>query len=121
MKHYLAIILIAAVAVCVSCGQKHTAKVAVEQFLEANLKDGAPSNLDIENLDSTNFLADSTIVVLRQQAEKTSLYKAGVTYAERPARQKLVWAVATFDNGGKPIRHTFYLTRDCQQVVAVKP
>lgn len=116
----LIIALLTALAVC-SCGQKHTAKATVEQFLTENLSGGTPSSLNIERLDSTNYLVDSVVMRLQQATRQSPIYKKGVTFAQRPQKQKLVWVVASFDDNGQQLRHTFYLTRDCQQVVAVKP
>lgn len=122
MKQRFSLILaLLAVLAVFSCGQKHTAKATVEQFLAENLNGGAPSSVSIERIDSTNFLVDSVVVRLQQATRQSALYKKGVIFAQRPQKQKLVWVVASFDNGGRQVRHTFYLTRDCQQVVAVKP
>lgn len=122
MKKALSLITGCAIALAVcSCGEKHTAKSTVEQFLTTHLAAGGSPSVSIERLDSTNYLQDSTIAVLQQAAVGNALYKKGVAFAQRRPKERLVWVVATFDNGGKEVRQTFYLTRDCQQVVAVKP
>lgn len=123
MKHIVSFIFCSLVALAVlsSCGEKHEAKATVEQFLIENLLAGEPRDVRIERLDSTNFLVDSVIVKLRVDAQHSHIYKNGVTFAERPQKQRLVWVIVSFANNGKEIRQTFYLTRDCQKVVAVKP
>lgn len=120
MKH-LPILLLAALALLSSCGKKGTAKSTVQQFLTENLAKGEPDAFTIERLDSTNFLVDSVITQMHQTAEASPLYRNGITYAPRPSRQRLVWVTASFVSGGDSLRQTFYLTRDCDKVIAVKP
>lgn len=110
-----------AMAVLSSCGEKHEAKATVEQFLTENLLEAEPRDVKIERLDSTNFLVDSVIVKLQDDAQHSPIYKKGVTFAARPEKQGLVWVLVSYANNGKQFRQTFYLTRDCQKVVAVKP
>lgn len=93
----------------------------MKAFLSENLKGGAPQNFIIERLDSTNFLVDSAIVVMHKNTEASPNYKQGINYAKRPAKQRLVWITATFETQGKAQKQTFYLNRECDQVIAVNP
>lgn len=122
MKHLPSLIIASLICLAVlsSCGEKQAVKTVVEQFLTENLQSGLPSDVTIERLDSTNFLVDSIIVKLQYDAQHSSIYKKGTAFATRPPRQRLVWALVSFNNNGKQLRQTFYLTRDCQKVVAVK-
>lgn len=117
----LLILSLLALAVLASCGKKGTAKSTVEKFLSENLAAGAPTGVSIERFDSTNFVVDSIITQLHQSAEASSIYKKGVNYGTRPQKQKLVWATVSFEANGQQQKHTFYLNRECSQVIAVKP
>lgn len=117
----LPIIFILALPVMVSCGKKSTAKSTVENFLAENLAEGAPSDVRIERLDSTNNLVDSVIAQLHTDIDNSPIYKKGITYAKRPARQRLVWVITSFASGGKTLTNTFYLNRECDEIIAVKP
>lgn len=114
-------ILLFVLAVLASCGKKGTAGDTVEAFLIENLAGGAPSDVSIERLDSTNNLVDSTIVLLHKHTEQSPLYNKGITYAARPQKQRLVWVIASFNVDGKAQKQTFYLNRECDKVIAVKP
>jgi len=102
------------------CGEEHKAKKTVKAFLQENLKTAALSEISFSKLDSTYYISDSLILQLRQQTDEAGCFKKSLRYADKDATGKLNFIEVRYKNEGKPQTHTFYLTPENEQVVAIK-
>ena len=90
MKHTLYIIICIAL-LTVSCdGRQGNAETAVEEFMAANLNNAKGMKITgFSQLDSTQKIKDSTLTMIRHNAENNGRYKKGLTYASPSARNML--------------------------------
>lgn len=115
------IVVFAAAVLVAGCGQSHDAKRLVSGFLDTNLKSDDISGVSYGKLDSTFYITDSIVKVMRQQADTMKAFKRGIRYdvAEKP-EGKLVLMRVKFTQDKEKQAYTFYFDRDIKHVVAFK-
>ncbi len=121
MRHISYIIVcVVMVLSSVACGRQHSAKQAVEEFMESNLKEPSTlTALHFEHFDSTRHITDSVVAVLRHTVSAAAKqYKADVKYADIKPTQSTVFIHATYQCGGKHYADTYYLDQELTGVVA---
>lgn len=118
LKHTL--LAFCAAALFTGCGQKHDAEQLIGDFLDSNLKDNAISGKQFSDLDSTLYVSDSMMNVMRDAAVHSGIYKERIKYASRPSQKLLFMDVSYSDASGKRMKQTFYLDENITGVVAVK-
>lgn len=102
-----------------SCGKQHEAKSTVKGFITENFT-GMDYSIDsYADLDSTAYVTAEAIKKMRQNADKNNAYRKGIKYAENNSKQLLYMSV-TMEVKKEKVKHTFYLTKDVQEVVAFK-
>lgn len=121
MKRGYVIAMLMAAVFCVGCGAQHDAKRLVSGFLDANLKSADISGVSYGRLDSTFYITDSIVTVLRQQADTMKAFKRGIKYdAAKKPDGKLLYMKVSFKQDNEKQAYTFYLDHSLQQVVAFK-
>lgn len=120
MKASIYIIMCSVVLLFASCGRQHNAESTVEDFMESNLKE--PSELSINKfnrIDSTRYLNDSIVAVIRQKTTATATqYKGGIEYGSEPVGKSLVILRVDYSVGDKGYTDTYYLDKELTRVVA---
>lgn len=115
------IIISAGMLLLVACGQRHTAKNSIEQFLSENLQQ--PNDMTILHfgrIDSTRIISDSIIYNMRESTSKLQYFNKGINYAERTSSQSLLFIRASYIIGKDTLESTFYMDKTTQKVVAFK-
>ncbi|RKW59055.1 MAG: hypothetical protein D8B52_07180 [Prevotella sp.] len=126
MKIYRIIPAALLLLVLAGCGKQHKAKALVSEFLEMYAVNASTSIEKITNLDSTAYINDEVIKLMRTNAKKSGLLKPEVRYGNRPVHSKtLLFTTVTYsitgnNNERKEYRQTFYLNPELTEVVAVK-
>ena len=122
MKHSRAYIIIGVLAVLLlaSCGQRYEAKGIVKDFV----KEHATEEIDItsfSDLDSTKVISDSLLQVMRQRAQKDTLFK-DVQLGSIPLSTTLLYIRMRFQLPGDTLEQsrTFYFDRDLTSIIAFK-
>lgn len=114
-------LLVPAMLALASCGPQHQAESVVKDFLQSNVADNSTLQIsDFGDLDSTRYLNDSTISMLRAQVEKSPIYNKGIEYADRKDAQMLMFLRVTYNVNGKEHHDTYYLNKDMTNVIAIK-
>lgn len=121
MKHTLYIIIGIAL-LTVSCdGRQGNAETAVEEFMAANLNNAKDMKITgFSQLDSTQKIKDSTLTMIRHNAENNGRYKKGLTYASPSARNMLYILRVNYKIEKNDFCDTYYLDESLGKVVAVK-
>ena len=140
MKHPGHCLMAVLLFFCVGCGPQHKARTLVDDFMEANLIQ--PSDLhsvEYAKLDSTRFIGDSLIQVMRQAAEQNPHFRQPISYGTAPVPSKenessnyarergtkssnplLYITRVDYKLGDKECQDTYYLDADLTAVVAFK-
>ena len=119
MKIYRIIPAVLLLLVLAAFGKQQKAK-AIESV------NASTSIEKITNLDSTAYINDEVIKLMRTNAKKSGLLKPEVRYGNRPVHSKtLLFTTVTYsitgnNNERKEYRQTFYLNPELTEVVAVK-
>ncbi|MBO7109635.1 MAG: hypothetical protein J6V97_06030 [Prevotella sp.] len=101
-----------------SCGQRYEAK----QLVKAFVKEHATEEIDISSfsdLDSTKVISDSLLQVMRQRAEKDTLFK-DVKLGSVPPSTTLLYIRMRYGADSLNQSRTFYFDRDLTGIVAFK-
>ena len=115
------IFIFAGMLLLVACGQRHTAKSSIEQFLSENLQQ--PDDMTILHfgrIDSTRIISDSIIYNMRESTSKLKYFNKGINYAERTSNQSLLFIRTSYIIGKDTLESTFYMDKTTQEVVAFK-
>lgn len=119
MKKLTIVTLAFCAAMFASCGKTHTAKSTVKDFMSEYFN-GDDYSIDyFSELDSTTYVTDTMIEIMRANAEKNGDYKKGIKYAERKGKM-LLYIPVTLEKGKEKVKHTFYMTGDATAIVAFK-
>lgn len=110
-----------ALLLLVSCGQKQQAKDTVKTFVKENIADSDHYSFkDFGRLDSTRYVTDSIIGVMRACAAKDNTFRKPTTYGQRTNNEQLKYIKVKMTVAEQDTMFTFYLTNDVMKVVAVK-
>ena len=77
--------------------------------------------MTFSEVDSTSHVSDSVIGIMRNDAERSGLFRSDLKYAERTKGQKLHFISVSYTaSNGKRMRHTFYLDKKADNVICIK-
>lgn len=99
------------------CGKQHKAESVINDFLAANLQ-ASDYTVSFSDIDSTRYVSDSIVNIMRAEAAKNIMFKKGIKYADKSERY--IYTRVTICIGNDTTSHTFYLTPDMSQVVSFK-
>ncbi|MCD8210792.1 MAG: hypothetical protein LUC37_04525 [Prevotella sp.] len=102
-----------------SCGQRHKAEGVIEEFLKENLETSKYS-LNVLKVDSTHFLSDSILSVMKENARKSEFFKENINYAQKTPSRKYFYARTKMYIQKDTLRLTFYLDSEIKGVLAFK-
>lgn len=103
------------------CGSGNKEEKLVSDFLNENLKENNISQVMFSKLDSTSHISDSVIGVMRNDIEKSRLFKNGIKYGNRAKWKKLYFISVNYTaSNGKKMKHTFYLDKNTDNIVCIK-
>lgn len=106
-------------AVC--CGQQHCAESLVRQFMKDNLRDSRVAEMQCSRVDSTFYISDSLVNVLRRKARHHVAYKSNIAYAQGAVPRKLLFMNVRYkDEHGTTHRQTFYFDVEMTRVICFK-
>ena len=118
-RRYIIIGITAFVFLFVSCGQKHKAKVLVEDFIENYAIDpDAIAERDFTRFDSTKVITDSLIMAMQEATHP--LYKHPIPYSVHNAGRMLFLLRMNYQHQGDTLWQTFYVDEQMEHVVAFK-
>lgn len=104
--------LFCAAILMTGCGSGNKEEKLVSDFLNKNLKENNISQVTFSEVDSTSHVSDSVIGIMRNDAERSGLFRSGLKYTERTKGQKLHFISVSYTaSNGKRMRHTFYLDK----------
>lgn len=113
--------LFCAAILMTGCGSENKEEKLVSDFLNKNLKENNISQVTFSEVDSTSHVSDSVIGIMRNDAERSGLFRSGLKYAERTKGQKLHFISVSYTaSNGKRMRHTFYLDKKADNVICIK-
>lgn len=125
-KHKLKTTFISAITVItviafIGCTSRNDPKTIVKDFIHENLVDNDISEIDFSKPDSTFYITDSAITVMRKNADAMKTYKKNPKYMNVIHGKKLIFITLkyTLQNGEKQSQ-TFYVNADGSGVVAFK-
>lgn len=101
-----------------SCGKQYKAESTIKDFLATNLQTSDYSTVSFSDIDSTRYVTDSLINIMRKDAAKKQIFKKDIKYADM--QDQYIYTRATICIGNDTTSHTFYLTKDLSQVVSFK-
>ena len=116
------IICVVAILCCVGCtSERNKAEKTAKDFLETYLKDNDIAHFKSSDIDSTTFVTDSMIAVMKDVAAASDLFNGQMEYGTRAERNKLFFINARYDaSDGNKRKHTFYMNRSLDAVVCLK-
>jgi uncharacterized lipoprotein YehR (DUF1307 family) len=105
------------------CGKQYKVKKIVEDFMDTNISQKY-SDFSVIKFDSTDYVADSMISVMRNNVDTSSIYKRDVKFTKRN-NTRLLFLTSSFkaiDRNGKYVKQcqTFYINKDMSGVVSFK-
>ncbi|MBQ6203430.1 MAG: hypothetical protein IJK46_04990 [Prevotella sp.] len=112
------VIIIMCSLVLVACGEGGKATSVVGDFLKANLATTEYST-ELLAMDSTKALADSIIMMMRNEAASDKYFKKNIQWGQHKGG-KLVYARVRILQLNDTLVRTFYLDPDKKSVVAFK-
>lgn len=113
--------LFCAAILMTGCGSGNKEEKLVSDFLNKNLKENNISQVTFSEVDSTSHVSDSVIGIMRNDAERSGLFRSDLKYAERTKGQKLHFISVSYTaSNGKRMRHTFYLDKKSDNVICIK-
>ncbi len=102
-----------------SCGQRHRAEGVIKDFLKENLEKSKYS-LNVLKVDSTRFLSDSILNVMKKNALKSKIFKEDINYAQKTPSRKYFYARTKMYIEKDTLSLTFYLDSEIKDVLAFK-
>ncbi len=105
-------------ALLCSCGKQHKAESAINEFLDKNLVESDYS-ASVSGVDSTSYVTDSMINVMRTDASRNRHFKLGISYGY-PSSNVYVYAKTVIIIGKDTLKQTYYLDRNMNDVIAFK-
>lgn len=111
------ITLVTMTLVLCSCSKQQKAESVINDFLEANLQ-ASDYTVSFSDIDSTRYVSDSIVNIMRAEALKNKMFKKGIKYAGKS--KQYIYTRVTICIGNDTTSHTFYLTPDMNHVVSFK-
>jgi hypothetical protein len=109
----------------ISCGKQHNAKKIVSDFLKENIKNAEISDQEFGKVDSTFYLTDSSINVMRTNAKKISYFNTNIHYSDAKTKNPIMFVNLKYtliNEQKKEIKcnQTFYLDNKFKGVISFK-
>jgi len=122
VHHFIYMMIGSAALLFASCGQQHKAESLVKDFMEQNLKDAsALTKVEFNDIDSTRYINDSIVTVIRQNTKKSALqYKTDISYGKVPMDRMLIMARVNYCINNKEYSDTYYMDMELTNIVAFK-
>lgn len=116
-----AIIAFCAMMAISGCGgPKSGAQKLVKEFLKENLADPNYKNIYFSDLDSTFYVTDSIVQVMRTNADTSTVFKKNIKWAEGPIARKKHFLHVGYKIGDKKVKQTFYFDDSLTRVISFK-
>lgn len=104
-----------------SCGQQHKAESVVKGFMEKNMLDGKkPSNIVFHDMDSTTYITDSLVHVMRNALKQSDRYSHDITYSSANMDSYLKVIRVEYKLDGQKYSDSYYLDNEITGVVSLK-
>ncbi len=104
-----------------SCGQQHKAESVVKGFMERNMLDGKkPSNIVFHDIDSTTYITDSLVHVMRNALKQSDRYSHDITYSSTKMDRYLKVIRVEYKLDGQKYSDSYYLDNEITGVVSLK-
>ncbi len=104
-----------------SCGQQHKAESVVKGFMERNMLDGKkPSNIVFHDIDSTTYITDSLVSVMRNALKQSDRYSHDITYSSTKMDSYLKVIRVEYKLDGQKYSDSYYLDNEITGVVSLK-
>ncbi len=104
-----------------SCGQQHKAESVVKGFMERNMLDGKkPSNIVFHDMDSTTYITDSLVHVMRNALKQSDRYSHDITYSSTKMDSYLKVIRVEYKLDGQKYSDSYYLDNEITGVVSLK-
>jgi len=113
------VVLVVITLMLVGCGPKQQAKLLISSFLDSNLKNTGIQSLHYSELDSTIYITDSAVMVMRANADTMVNFKH-ITYEPGKIGNKLIFIHVKYKLKDTPYSHTFYFDKDLKRVISFK-
>lgn len=102
-----------------SCGKQQKAESVVKDFLDENLV-VSDYSISFAGIDSTSYITDSIVGVMKKAASTNRLFKKSIKYGESNVQGKYIYTRAEIVNGKDTVTQTFYLDKEMTCVIAFK-
>lgn len=104
-----------------SCGQQHKAESVVKGFMERNMLDGKkPSNIVFHDMDSTTYITDSLVHVMRNALKQSDRYSHDIAYSSTKMDSYLKVIRVEYKLDGQKYSDSYYLDNEITGVVSLK-
>lgn len=104
-----------------SCGQQHKAESVVKGFMERNMLDGKkPSNIVFHDIDSTTYITDSLVYIMRNVLKQSDRYSHDITYSSTNMDGYLKIIRVEYKLDGQKYSDSYYLDNKITGVVSLK-
>lgn len=104
-----------------SCGQQHKAESVVKGFMERNMLDGKkPSNIVFHDMDSTTYITDSLVHVMRNALKQSDRYSHDITYSSTKMDSYLKVIRVEYKLDGQKYSDSYYFDNEITGVVSLK-
>ncbi len=104
-----------------SYGQQHKAESVVKGFMERNMLDGKkPSNIVFHDMDSTTYITDSLVHVMRNALKQSDRYSHDITYSSTKMDSYLKVIRVEYKLDGQKYSDSYYLDNEITGVVSLK-
>lgn len=118
---FISAITAVAVIAFVGCSSKKSPKAIVKNFIKENLVNNNISDKDFSDADSTFYVTDSAIAVMRENANKLAYYKKNIKYVNHNKKKKIIFITLKYTmSNEKKQSQTFYLDEEGTGVIAFK-
>ncbi len=119
------IIILFAITLFASCGEKQKAQSAIENFLKENLVYSEYDIEDFSGIDSTAYVTEKAVAEMRKSVYQLKEFKKNMRFSDVDADKKLLYMTVKYTTkgiNGKEMKHklTFYLNREDMQIVSFK-
>jgi PBP1b-binding outer membrane lipoprotein LpoB len=115
------ILLFSSAILLMGCGEEHQAQRLVKGFLDNNLKNNDISEVEYSNIDSTFFITDSMIRVMRNSTSNDVEFKKKMSYSPGKINRKKMFLSVRFNTiKGDKKKYTFYLNDSCTEIICLK-
>ncbi|MBO5185662.1 MAG: hypothetical protein J6B91_01235 [Prevotella sp.] len=104
-----------------SCGQQHKAESIVKDFMEVNMLNGKkPTDIVFHDIDSTRYITDSLVYVMRDILKQSDRYKKDIAYVPGNIERNLKVIRVEYKSNGKNCSDSYYMDNDITRVISLK-